>query len=141
MEKCIFIGYPADYKGWKFYNPVTKKLVIAECAQFDERYFLRIKESTPTIIPTSLLEFPPTQQPSKTAPIPFTPPDDSDEESDSEDMYDHGGAADRTTVPTQPTRQWQLPKPMTSARDAVKMTARKGRKDREQVPNPAGLIY
>ena len=21
MEKCIFIGYPHDYKGWKFYNP------------------------------------------------------------------------------------------------------------------------
>ncbi|KAF9653012.1 hypothetical protein BDM02DRAFT_3182981 [Thelephora ganbajun] len=21
MEKCIFIGYPPDYKGWRFYNP------------------------------------------------------------------------------------------------------------------------
>jgi hypothetical protein len=71
MEKCIFIGYPPDYKGWKFYNPVTKKSVISERAQFDERYFLGIKESTPTIIPTSLLENPPTptkpsQQPSST---------------------------------------------------------------------------
>jgi hypothetical protein len=24
MEKCIFIGYVQGYKGWKFYNPVTK---------------------------------------------------------------------------------------------------------------------
>ena len=63
MEKCIFIGYPPDYKGWKFYNPITKKSVVSECAQFDERYFLGIKESTPTIMPTvipsSLLEHPP----------------------------------------------------------------------------------
>jgi hypothetical protein len=26
MEKCIFIGYPKGYKGWKFYNPETKRL-------------------------------------------------------------------------------------------------------------------
>jgi hypothetical protein len=24
MEKCVFIGYPQGYKGWKFYNPLTK---------------------------------------------------------------------------------------------------------------------
>ena len=38
MEKCIFIGYPEGYKGWKFYNPVTKKVIISERADFDERY-------------------------------------------------------------------------------------------------------
>jgi len=37
MEKCIFIGYPDGYKGWKFYNPKTKK-VISERADFDEWY-------------------------------------------------------------------------------------------------------
>jgi len=26
MEKCIFIGYPAGYKGWQFYNPITRSL-------------------------------------------------------------------------------------------------------------------
>ena len=30
MEKCIFIGYPSGYKGWKFYNPETKKVIISE---------------------------------------------------------------------------------------------------------------
>jgi hypothetical protein len=40
MEKCIFIGYPDGYKGWKFYNPITKKTVISERAEFDERYML-----------------------------------------------------------------------------------------------------
>lgn len=38
MEKCIFIGYPEGYKGWQFYNPKTKKVVISERADFDERY-------------------------------------------------------------------------------------------------------
>jgi transposase InsO family protein len=38
MEKCIFIGYPEGYKGWRFYNPITKKVIISERAEFDERY-------------------------------------------------------------------------------------------------------
>ena len=40
MEKCIFIGYPQGYKGWKFYNPRTKKVIISEHADFDEHFFL-----------------------------------------------------------------------------------------------------
>ena len=38
MEKCIFIGYPDGYKGWKFYNPISKKVIISERAEFDERH-------------------------------------------------------------------------------------------------------
>ena len=37
-EKCIFIGYPTGTKGWRFWNPGTKKVVISERADFDERY-------------------------------------------------------------------------------------------------------
>ena len=39
MEKCVFMGYPSGYKGWKFYNPTTKKYIISERAEFDERVF------------------------------------------------------------------------------------------------------
>ncbi|PPQ94669.1 hypothetical protein CVT25_009428 [Psilocybe cyanescens] len=39
IEKCIFVGYPAGYKGWEFYNPVTNKYIISERADFDERCF------------------------------------------------------------------------------------------------------
>jgi hypothetical protein len=54
MEKCVFIGYPQGYKGWKFYNPTTKKTVIAERADFDERYFPLSKcPSSPSITPPS----------------------------------------------------------------------------------------
>ena len=61
MEKCVFIGYPQGYKGWKFYNPTTKKTVIAERADFDERYFPLFKRP------------------------------DSDDESSSDDSLGHGG--------------------------------------------------
>jgi hypothetical protein len=36
MDKCIFIGYADGYKGWRFYNPETKKVTISERADFDE---------------------------------------------------------------------------------------------------------
>ena len=39
MQKCVFVGYPVGYKGWQFYNPVTKKFIISERAVFDERHF------------------------------------------------------------------------------------------------------
>ena len=51
MEKCIFVGYPAGYKGWEFYNPVTRKFIISERAEFDERYFPGIKPTIMKAIP------------------------------------------------------------------------------------------
>ena len=47
-EKCVFIGYPEGYKGWKFYNPTTKRTLISERADFDER------PSVATIIPNAV---------------------------------------------------------------------------------------
>ena len=38
MNKCVFIGYPPGYKGWKFYNPETHRVVISEQADFNEWY-------------------------------------------------------------------------------------------------------
>ncbi|KAJ3495675.1 hypothetical protein NMY22_g19906 [Coprinellus aureogranulatus] len=39
MEKAIFVGYPAGYKGWEFYNPSARRFIISEHAEFDKRYF------------------------------------------------------------------------------------------------------
>jgi len=39
MKRCVFIGYPDGYKGWKFYDPTTKFTSISECAVFNKRIF------------------------------------------------------------------------------------------------------
>jgi len=36
--KVYLFGYPDGYKGRKFYNPKTKKVIISERADFDEQY-------------------------------------------------------------------------------------------------------
>ncbi|THG94269.1 hypothetical protein EW145_g8174 [Phellinidium pouzarii] len=38
-QKCVFLGYPAHFKGWTFWNPITCKEVISDSAQFDEHVF------------------------------------------------------------------------------------------------------
>ena len=37
-QKCIFVGYPPDYKGWLFWNAESRKEIISNTADFDERY-------------------------------------------------------------------------------------------------------
>ena len=54
MEKRVFIGYPAGYKGWKFYNPTIRKVVISERADFDERYYSGLKGAHSSLPPLSL---------------------------------------------------------------------------------------
>ena len=49
MEKCIFIGYPDGYKAWKFYCLESNKVIISEWADFDERFFINQRHSTPHI--------------------------------------------------------------------------------------------
>jgi hypothetical protein len=54
MEKCIFIGYPPDYKGWKFYNPATKKSFIHQIPQGSSRILTNPQES-PRILKDSCI--------------------------------------------------------------------------------------
>ena len=37
--KCIFLGYPLDQKGYKCYNPMTKRVIISRHVYFDETCF------------------------------------------------------------------------------------------------------
>ena len=63
MEKCVFIGYPQSYKGWKFYNPVTKGgWSSLRGLNFDEHYFMLQRHSVlhpSPLHPDTLLELPP----------------------------------------------------------------------------------
>jgi len=47
-EKCIFIGYNEESKAYKFYNPLTKKLVVSRDVVFNEEeaWNLGIEETT-----------------------------------------------------------------------------------------------
>jgi hypothetical protein len=68
MEQCVFVGYPTGYKGWQFYNPSTKKFIISERAEFDERVFPGLAKYTPTS-PVDLTA------PDVVPPLPTTTPD------------------------------------------------------------------
>ena len=70
-QKCIFIGYPSEYKGWLFYNPDTKKTIISNNAEFDERLFPGLSQQSSSI-------------PSSTLPSVYV-------DSDDEDPVDYGG--------------------------------------------------
>jgi len=37
--QCILIGYPTEYKGWRFWNPQTRKEIISDSAVFRESGF------------------------------------------------------------------------------------------------------
>ncbi|KAI0057698.1 hypothetical protein BV25DRAFT_1776971, partial [Artomyces pyxidatus] len=63
MVKCVFIGYPAGYKGWKFYNPETKKPIVSERADFDERHFPGLKKDASSSLPVDLTSHPPLPDP------------------------------------------------------------------------------
>ncbi|PAV14929.1 ribonuclease H [Pyrrhoderma noxium] len=36
-HKCVFIGYPSNFKGWRFSNPDTRKEVISNSTVFNKR--------------------------------------------------------------------------------------------------------
>lgn len=63
-QRCIFIGFEPGVKGWKCYNPKTKKNVISREVIFDEDYFPGLSlhpkntnEPTPTVkLPMSIYE-------------------------------------------------------------------------------------
>jgi len=54
MTPCIFIGFPSNYQGWKCWDPASKKTVISERVEFDERHFplSKLKKGAPSFVPT-----------------------------------------------------------------------------------------
>jgi hypothetical protein len=104
MEKCVFIGYPEGYKGWKFYNPVTKKVIISERADFDERYTYWGK-----VIKGGLENTDPEPRPMIPMPIdipPVVPPEpiiaDENVNEDNENEEDSGSEEEQSVAEPQP---------------------------------------
>ena len=44
-DKCFFVGYPKETKGYYFYNPTENKVFVARSGVFLEREFLSKKNS------------------------------------------------------------------------------------------------
>ena len=44
-EKCLFVGYPKETKGYYFYNPTENKVFVAQKATFLEKEFVFKKNS------------------------------------------------------------------------------------------------
>src|SRR5258707_3474177 len=58
MQKLVFLGYPTGYKGWKFWDLTSKRSIICERADFDERYFPARKDASPIPIPSLVTPLP-----------------------------------------------------------------------------------
>ena len=39
-DKCLFVGYPKETKGYYFYNPIVNKVFVARNGVFLEREFI-----------------------------------------------------------------------------------------------------
>lgn len=81
-QKCVFIGYPGQYKGWKFYDPLTRKTILSDRAEFDERYFPGLSRTPPSI-------HPPAPPPSSTPDVFPGSSYDSDDDDDSPPSRPH----------------------------------------------------
>ena len=106
MEKCVFLGYPDGYKGWKFYNPTSKRTLISERADFNERYFPMSKRSSlssqpPPTVPTPVLPSPPVEY--------YNPGATLDSESKCNEGMDHGG--EPIPIPANPEPPVHTPSP------------------------------
>ena len=53
-EKCIFIGYSLDTKGYKLYNPKTQKVIISPDVTFDEDGIWDWSEEEKRSLPTPI---------------------------------------------------------------------------------------
>src|SRR6185437_3539350 len=78
MEKAIFVGYAIQSKGWEFFNPVTKKFLLSDRADFDERVFpgLSTRLPEPPAFPTPPDDLPSTP-PSNLVPVEFNDDEDA----------------------------------------------------------------
>ena len=58
-RKCIFIGFCDGYKGWKVYEPSTRKIFVSRDVLFDEKSFpgTSVKGSEDALVPLGIHTF------------------------------------------------------------------------------------
>ena len=48
-DKCLFIGYPKEGKGYQFYHPTEQKIIVSRHVSFLEKEFILEKGNGRTI--------------------------------------------------------------------------------------------
>ncbi|KAJ2911394.1 hypothetical protein MD484_g9021, partial [Candolleomyces efflorescens] len=95
---CIFIGFAEGYKGWKVYNPVIKKVLVARDIVFQEDVFpgLSLKDQSQPHTPVGIAEIWPYNKPVNPKPHETEPIDNgnNDKDSDNEDQDDFDNPKD-----------------------------------------------
>ncbi|KAL0960995.1 hypothetical protein HGRIS_014931 [Hohenbuehelia grisea] len=117
-QKCVFIGYAEGTKAWKFWNPVTQKILVSSHAIFDEHVFPGNSHSITTI--TTSLSNPPDTETPDAFETPVTDQgggDDSDlppTPSESPHLSPHPSPINEPLSPTLPDVETPLLSPLTS---------------------------
>jgi hypothetical protein len=100
-QKCIFIGYPPEFKGWLFYNPETKKTLVSNAAVFDECSFPGLlKFAWDNTSQDFLLLSLPSELPDQVGVLP--PPPEEPEQPAFADLPDPVGVGDPAPLPAAP---------------------------------------
>ena len=120
-EPCIFVGFEPGYKGWKCYNPVTKKITVSQDIIFAENTFPGLSTvgqeqaykpiGIRDIWPDADLEpeDPPLAPPHAPIAPPPAPHDHSDNGSDGSDSDDDGDQAAPWTPKRPPKTEPKTP--------------------------------
>jgi hypothetical protein len=101
-RKCIFIGYPSDYKAWNCYDPVSRQVYVSRDVIFDENNLpgLSYSKSNPEYSPV----FPPGLELTKSTPdVSHSGGDNNRNDSDDSDDWEPLNSSNTTpTIPLVP---------------------------------------
>jgi hypothetical protein len=108
IQKCIFIGYPPEFKGWLFYNPETKKTLVSNAAVFGERSFPGLLKSAWDNTPQDFLLLSlPSELPDQVGVLP--PPPEAPEKPAFADLPNLVGVGDPAPFPAAPEAPAEVP--------------------------------
>jgi hypothetical protein len=112
-EKCIFVGYSEDVKGYRLLQPHCNEIIIRRDVKFDEN--ILACEPNSLIVPFSTCE------PSLTCVPSFVPilVSSSDDDNEDENMLPPAHLPPDESIELEPTPTPPLPKWVCSTREAV----------------------
>jgi hypothetical protein len=106
-EKCIFVGYSEDVKGYRLLQPHCNEIIIRRYVKFDEN--LLAYEPNLTIVPSSTCEPSSTFIPSSVPILVYSSDDDNEDENPPPHAHlppDESSEPEPTPTPAPPLPRW-----------------------------------